>query len=261
MLGAAFATDDFNILTARLRAAGFPPGVIAEIARREVDAHYDLRINALLQLSPDTRFWKTSPDAIASSNRLGAQLARLNPEREKAYRDAVNDLFYFQDSALDIGQRRMWGNLPREKLDRIQRIEDDYAEMISTATSPWTRQRSRHERSGVHAQLKPQRAQRAIPRHCSAVRRSTQSFRRAESPTTPDTFALIARGVGLAQLPETPGSRGRPANPGEFRRLRWFHRMHLRPVPPRGRRAFLARSASARRRGPEADVDRPRRAR
>lgn len=133
LLGIAFATDNFAVMTARMRAAGFPAGVIAEIARREIDARYDARMNALTQVSPNTPFWKTSPDAIAAAARLNSQLSQLMQEREKAYRDAVNDPFFFKDSALDIGQRRMWGDLPRNKLDRIQRIEDDYADMISTA--------------------------------------------------------------------------------------------------------------------------------
>ena len=132
-LGAFFATEDFAVMTARMRAAGFPAGVIAEIARREVDARYEARINALTALDPNTPFWKTSPDAIAKANRIGVQMSQLIQEREKAYRDAVNDPFFFQEAALDIGQRRMWGDLPRTKLDRIQRIEDDYADMIANA--------------------------------------------------------------------------------------------------------------------------------
>jgi hypothetical protein len=135
LLGAAFATDDFTTLTARMRAAGFPAGVIAEIARREIDARYEARVNALTLLDPNTPFWKTSPDAIAAASRRSVQISQLFQEREKAYRDAVNDPFFFQDSALDIGQRRMWGDLPRAKLDRIQRIEDDYADMMSATRS------------------------------------------------------------------------------------------------------------------------------
>lgn len=131
LLGTAFVTDNFATLTERLRAAGFPAAVIAEISRREVNAHYDARVTALLQVDANTPFWKTSPDAIANSGRVSMEVLRLNQEREKAYRDSVNDPFYFRDAALDIGQRRMWGDLPRAKLDRIQRIEDDYADMIA----------------------------------------------------------------------------------------------------------------------------------
>lgn len=132
-LGAAFPTDDIPTLSARMRAAGFPVGVIVEILRREIDTRYDARLRALLAPDPTLPFWKTSLEAVVTSGRRGEQLSQLFREREKAYRDAVNDPFFFQDAALDIGQRRMWGDLPRAKLDRIQSIEDDYTEMMSAA--------------------------------------------------------------------------------------------------------------------------------
>ncbi|MEO6569591.1 MAG: hypothetical protein ABIO94_12570 [Opitutaceae bacterium] len=130
LLGAAFETDDPLVLQARLRAAGFPPGVIVEIGRREIDVRFNARLLALTNPDPNTPFWKTSADVLAAAGRRNEQISQIHRERDKAWRDFVNDPIFFHDAALDIGQRRMWGDLPREKLDRIQRIDDDYTDMM-----------------------------------------------------------------------------------------------------------------------------------
>src|SRR5262249_3367098 len=54
-------TDDLPALVARLRAAGFPAGVIREILRAQVNARYNPRLSALMEPDPGLPFWKVSP--------------------------------------------------------------------------------------------------------------------------------------------------------------------------------------------------------
>src|SRR5258707_692709 len=46
------------------------------------------------------------------------------------FRDLLNDPFFATDD-VSATQRRQFGNLSRQKVDSVQRIEDDYSEMTS----------------------------------------------------------------------------------------------------------------------------------
>src|SRR5471032_2672419 len=60
-LWTALKSDDLPTLIARLRAAGFPPNVIREIVRLQVNARYNSRLAALMEPDPNLPFWKVSP--------------------------------------------------------------------------------------------------------------------------------------------------------------------------------------------------------
>ena len=123
------ATEDVTTLLARLRAAGFPPTVIRDMIRAEVNARYDARIGAVVDPDPDTPFWKLPPSFSFGSKRA-EEYSQLQRERAKLLRDLFDDPF-FTTVEVSSAQRRQFGNLPRQKIDLVQRVEDDYAEMLS----------------------------------------------------------------------------------------------------------------------------------
>lgn len=129
-LWAGLQTDDLPTLATRLRAAGFPVAVINEMLRAEIEARYGARIRALTESDPATPFWKPGAAVFSSDSKRLEEYRQLLAERTRVLRD-----FLLEDAGIgearDFEQRMKFGDLPRAKLDRIQRIEDDYTDMIS----------------------------------------------------------------------------------------------------------------------------------
>ncbi|HVS53928.1 MAG TPA: hypothetical protein VHD62_16350 [Opitutaceae bacterium] len=123
--------NDLNALVARLRALGFPPSIVRAIVGAEVAARYNSRLRELTSPDPNTPYWRTSPYATFDSARM-AEYTRLQTERSRLLRDLFKDPFFTADD-VSPAQRRRFGNLPSQKIDMLQRIEDDYSEMISAA--------------------------------------------------------------------------------------------------------------------------------
>ena len=120
---------DLATLVARLRAAGFPPAVIRAIVLSEVGTRYSARMRALDINDPNTPFWKLRGFSSADDKRL-IEINQLQRERAKLVRELLGDSFFTTDD-VSPAQRRQFGNLPRTKIDLLQRVEDDYAEMTA----------------------------------------------------------------------------------------------------------------------------------
>src|SRR5882724_567124 len=84
---------DLVALAARLRAAGFPPAVIREIIRAQVNALYEPRIRALVESDPTTPFWKLQP-AFPGDKRF-EEMNQLRSESIKMIRELLSDEFFF----------------------------------------------------------------------------------------------------------------------------------------------------------------------
>lgn len=130
----ALQTDDLPSLVARLRAAGFPPNVIREILRTQVNARYNSRLAALMEPDPNTPYWRATPSFFGGDSKRNEEINQLQRERAKALRDLLTDDF-FATGDVTAAQRRQFGNLPRTKIDALQRLEDDYTEMTSQIRS------------------------------------------------------------------------------------------------------------------------------
>ncbi len=124
-------TDDLKSLIARLRAAGFSPVVIRAIVNARLESTFSARMNELVG-SIDVPFWK--PDGLSSYNnpKFYETQSQIYRDRAKALREILGD-DYFAGSAGEATaeQRRKYGDLPKSKIDLIERIADDYTEMIS----------------------------------------------------------------------------------------------------------------------------------
>lgn len=167
-LWSTLATDDLTALVARLRAAGFPPSIVRGILNAEVNARYDARIRALQETDPNVPFWKPQNNSnffYASDTRY-IEMNRLQRERSKLLRELSKDDFFATDD-VSLAQRRQYGNLPRNRIDLIQRVEDDYADMIASVraamngvTLPEDREKlillNREKRADLNALLTPE---------------------------------------------------------------------------------------------------------
>lgn len=121
-------TKDLSAWVARLRAAGFPAAVIREMVQAEVNARYAARLRAFTEPDPNTPFWKLGAAGFGFDAAKAADYATLQRERARILREVFSDPFFAGDEA-GGSQRRQFGNLPRQKIELLQRIEDDYADM------------------------------------------------------------------------------------------------------------------------------------
>ncbi len=128
----ALHAEDIRTLIARLRAAGFSPVVIRAIVNARLESTFSARMNELVGSLGDTPFWKPEPFSSFNNPKFYETQNQIYRDRTKALREILGD-DYFASSAADAtaDQRRKFGDLPKSKIDLIQRIADDYAEMIA----------------------------------------------------------------------------------------------------------------------------------
>jgi hypothetical protein len=163
---AALHTDDPALMISRLRAAGFPASVIRSLVSSDVSARYDAEIRRLQDPDPNTPFWKLSTNFFMTGDKRLEELNRLYRERSRVLRDLFKDAFFATTEAT-IAQRRQFGDLPLAKIEVLQRIEDDYSEMLAAVrmeskgiTLPEDREKlallHREKKADLAAMLTPQ---------------------------------------------------------------------------------------------------------
>lgn len=160
------AGGDLPTLVRRLRQAGFPAEIIRAMIMAELGARYDTRIRALFEPDAGTPFWKAGSSILTTGDNRMEVYGQLQRERAKVQRELFADPFFATDD-VSAAQRRQFGQLPRQKIDLLQRIEDDYAEMgaaIRSTTNgillPEDREKlallSRERRADLAAVLSPE---------------------------------------------------------------------------------------------------------
>lgn len=133
-LWSTIASGDPAALIARLRAAGFPASIIRDLVSSEINRRYTDRMRALTEPDPNTPYWKASSSFSSLNPARMEEYYQNMRERSRVLRDLFKDDF-FATGEVSAGQRRQYGDLPRAKIDAIQRIEDDYAEMSATVSA------------------------------------------------------------------------------------------------------------------------------
>lgn len=134
-LWAELSTSDLPTLIARLRAAGVPPDVIREIIRAEVNSRYEARIRAYTEPDASTPYWKAGVGRLSTfAPARYEEYQMLVRERSRILRELLGDPA-LGSAEITAAQRRQFGDLPKQKIDALQRIEDDYAEMNSAVRS------------------------------------------------------------------------------------------------------------------------------
>jgi hypothetical protein len=126
---ATLQTDDLKALIARLRAAGFSPAVIRAIVSARIDALFSARMTELAGMI-DTPYWKPSQNAYLNSKYQEAR-SQVYRDRTKAMKELLGDDYFAGIGDVTAQQKRLFGDLPKAKIDLIQRVVDDYTEMAS----------------------------------------------------------------------------------------------------------------------------------
>lgn len=127
-LWSALQTDDLRALVERLRAGGFPIYLIRAILQHEISARYDARMRELTQGDPNSPFWKPTTSLGMDSKRM-AEYTALTRERSNLLKSLLGNFAWRDDGSLTTADARRYGNLPQSKIEQIDRINADYAEL------------------------------------------------------------------------------------------------------------------------------------
>ncbi|MCX6953225.1 MAG: hypothetical protein NTV51_13820 [Verrucomicrobia bacterium] len=132
LLWSALDSADLKTLVAHLRAAGFSPIHIRAVVSARIEARFAARRQEIAGTVTDTPYWKPEPLGWNNNARFYEEMNQLFRERAAALRDVLGDDFFAESAAeATAEQRRRFGDLPTAKIALVQRVEDDYAEMIS----------------------------------------------------------------------------------------------------------------------------------
>lgn len=124
-------SPDLTALVTRLRAAGFPPAILRAIIDAEIEARFAPRIQALTRELNETPYWKPDPSFYAGNARLFESVNQIYRERTQLLRSLLGqDAFAYSGVDPTTVQQRQYGNLSEAKISLVQRIADDYAEMM-----------------------------------------------------------------------------------------------------------------------------------
>lgn len=128
----ALQTDDLKTFVANLRAAGFPTSVIRAMVGIRISAQFRDRVKELMGTQGVAEYWK--PDAMngLNSSKFFEAYNQIFRDRAKVMREVLgSDYFANSPGEVTAAQRRQYGNLPKAKIDLVQQINDDYAEMTA----------------------------------------------------------------------------------------------------------------------------------
>ena len=121
---------DLPTLITRLRAAGFTASIIRNIVNARVEARFHSRIAELTRESLATPFWKSEPMGTANFTRILESLAEISREHVQLRRQLFGDEFFTRDqTAASESRRAIYRDLPSTKVNLIEQISRDYAEM------------------------------------------------------------------------------------------------------------------------------------
>jgi hypothetical protein len=125
-------TSDFKELAARLKAAGFPPAVVRAILYAQISDSFKARREQLMPPVEDKPFWKTDGSGWGWSGydaKTMAAMRQLNREQTQLMRDVLGADYNAGNIEVSDYERRRYGDLPKDKIDHLRRLDEDYNEL------------------------------------------------------------------------------------------------------------------------------------
>ncbi|HUL53593.1 MAG TPA: hypothetical protein VLT83_09320 [Opitutaceae bacterium] len=142
-------SDDLKTLVANLRAAGFPPEVIRAVVAAMLHEQFAARRRQIMGDEPEVPYWRPGSMASFYASPQMSALRQLAREEQETLKQLLGP-----DSATSelsrLYQKRMYGELAADKIDAVQRIQQDYndlrAQIIGEAGGgaamlPWDREK------------------------------------------------------------------------------------------------------------------------
>lgn len=130
---ASLKPGDLRALAARLRAAGFPPTVVRAVVASQINESFRARREQLAPTNQDKPFWETNPGGPFGTYdaKYYAALRELGREQSQLVKDILGDDATPAGASVSEYQRRRFGELPPDKIDQLQRLDQDYNELRS----------------------------------------------------------------------------------------------------------------------------------
>jgi hypothetical protein len=187
-LWASLDTNDLPQLVERLRAAGFSRVVIRSIINAKLEERFEAKMRDLTAPLEALPYWKPDPTSGMGMMSFYEQYNQIYRERSRALRELLGSEFFTAYSAdPSAALRRQYGNLPQAKIDLVQRIVDDYAEMTSqvraamqNVTLPEDREKlallEREKKADLASLLSPQELEDYEMRSSPVTTRLRQAF-------------------------------------------------------------------------------------
>ncbi len=125
------AKTDGATLKARLDAMGFPPEIVRAAIREQLRHDNQTKQRAAVGNVEPKPFWETGTAPFGLAGGDAETEKTLNSLRRELRAQTIELLgteLEISDTAMAVYQQR-WGPLPVEKIQTIQRIENDYAEL------------------------------------------------------------------------------------------------------------------------------------
>jgi hypothetical protein len=178
----ALLSSDLKALVANLRAAGFPPKVIRAIVAAMLDEQYAERRRKILGDQPAPPYWKAGSMLSMLTSPQMSELRALAREEQ----DTLKQLLGPDSATSELNrfiQQRMYGDLAPEKIDAVQRIQQDYNDLRSQIYAdasggvmlPWDREKlallDKEQRADLAAVLSPEELQQYDLRSSSTAQR------------------------------------------------------------------------------------------
>jgi hypothetical protein len=120
-------SGDLKTLMARLHAAGFPPEVVRGVIEMRLNRQFRERYHEM----EEGPYWKPRRSWTREAQ---VEYAALTRERNQLRHQLLSDPWLQSDDVSAYDQART-GRLPREKIELLRQIEDDYTEMTQQITS------------------------------------------------------------------------------------------------------------------------------
>ncbi len=123
--------SDLKTLAAKLRAAGFPPSVIRSVIQSRLIQSVLPRYQEMAAAVGPKPFWATGRNQSTSSDpKFRAALNDIGREYTAILKDALGPEGDQAEETND-SNRRQYGDLPREKIEQLQKIVSDYSDLTN----------------------------------------------------------------------------------------------------------------------------------
>jgi hypothetical protein len=130
-------SDDPAKLVANLRSAGFSDGEIRAILQTQLDAKVDARRRELAGPPQETPWWRFSLDSgrneLAANPRAITELREMNRQNARLLDSLLGPAPNF--GLLVPFERRLYADLPPEKVDPLRQLLADYGELTNGVTN------------------------------------------------------------------------------------------------------------------------------
>ena len=114
-------SGDLEQLVANLRAAGFSPGMIRTIVTALLGEQYAARRRQMLANQTDVPFWKTGSTGSTYTPQQMAEMRAISREMQERMKALLGDDYYAMMDESRVYMRRQYGNLPVDKIEKLQR--------------------------------------------------------------------------------------------------------------------------------------------